>query len=281
MDWQKYEIEIFEHFQKQYSDAEVTLDAKRMGLFSKVNRQIDILVEQYVAGNKIIIVVDGKYFNKKVDVKAVESFIGMLEDIGAHKGLLISKEGFSEAAYNRAHFGPSEIELDILNFKDFHLFQSVGAIPYAGNNGAILPAPFGWIIDGKTTENWLATLYQQGSTIEEAINNKEFMYIQLWDTKVEESTLEDLLKFQENTFKQSDPNAQIEYLPTIKRKDSAVTLRKAIVNNYPTAEYTGFVGFQDFIFFCVMFTPENRSKQNIRKLENILGSVLPMRIQHN
>lgn len=281
MDWQKYEIEIFEHFQKQYSDAEVTLDAKRMGLFSKVNRQIDILVEQYVAGNKIIIVVDGKYFNKKVDVKAVESFIGMLEDIGAHKGLLISKEGFSEAAYNRAHFGPSEIELDILNFKDFHLFQSVGAIPYAGNNGAILPAPFGWIIDGKTTENWLATLYQQGSTIEEAINNKEFMYIQLWDTKVEKSTLEDLLKFQENTFKQSDPNAQIEYLPTIKRKDSAVTLRKAIVNNYPTAEYTGFVEFQDFIFFCVMFTPENRSKQNIRKLENILGSVLPMRIQHN
>jgi hypothetical protein len=281
MDWQKYEIEIFDHFQKQYSDAVVTLDAKRMGLFSKVNRQIDILVEQYVAGNKIVIVVDGKYFNKKVDVKAVESFIGMLEDIGAHKGLLISKEGFSEAAYNRAHFGPSEIELDILNFKDFHLFQSVGAIPYAGNNGAILPAPFGWVIDGKTTENWLATLYQQGSTIEEAINNKEFMYIQFWDKKVEKSTLEDLLKFQENTFKQSDPNSQIEYLPTIKRKDSAVTLRKAIVNSYPSAEYTGFVEFQDFIFFCVMFTPENRSKQNIRKLENILGSVLPMRIQHN
>jgi hypothetical protein len=67
----------------------------------------------------------------------------MLEDIGSQKGLLISKEGFSEAAYNRAYFGPTEIELDILNFEELRSFQSHGAIPYSGNNGALMPSPFG------------------------------------------------------------------------------------------------------------------------------------------
>ena len=85
MDWKQYETEIFELFQRQYPDAEITLDAKKSGLYSKVERQIDVLIEQYIAGNRFTLVIDGKYFNKKVDVKAVESFIGMLEDIGAHK----------------------------------------------------------------------------------------------------------------------------------------------------------------------------------------------------
>ena len=169
MDWKKYEKEIFEHFNGQYPNAEITLDAKKDGMFSKTKRQIDILIEQYVAGNRIVIAVDGKYFNKKVDVKAVESYISMLEDIGAHKGLLISKEGFTEAAYNRAHFGATEIELEILNFKDLHLFQSHGAIPYAGINGALVPSPFGWVLDGQTTPAWLATLYLQGRTLNEAM----------------------------------------------------------------------------------------------------------------
>ena len=123
MDWKQYETEIYSHFRQQYTDAEITLDANKIGLYFKVSRQIDILIEQYVAGNRFTLVIDGKYFNKKVDVKAVESFIGMLEDLGAHKGLLISNQGFSEAAYNRAHFGPSEVELDILNFDDLHKFK--------------------------------------------------------------------------------------------------------------------------------------------------------------
>jgi hypothetical protein len=280
MDWKEYEKEIFEHFKGQYPDAEITLDAKKDGLFSKTKRQIDILIEQYVAGNRIVIAIDGKYFNKKVDVKAVESYISMLEDIGVHKGLLISKEGFSEAAYNRAHFGSTEIELEILNFKDLHLFQSHGVIPYAGNNGALVPSPFGWVVDGQTTHAWLATLYLQGRTLNEAILDNEFMYIQLWDRRKDGDSLEDLLNFQELMFKEADPECSIEFLPTIKRKNEKTKLRVSNSKNYPTLEYTGFVEFEDFIFFSVMFSPVNRSKSNIRKLENIMEAVLPIKIEH-
>jgi hypothetical protein len=280
MNWKQYETEIFEHFQQQYPDAEITLDAKKIGIYSKVSRQIDVLIEQYVAGNRFTLVIDGKFFNKKVDVKAVESFIGMLEDIGAHKGLLISNQGFSEAAYNRAHFGPSEVELDILNFKDLHLFQSHGAMPYAGENIAIVPAPFGWIIDGQTTPAWLATIYQQGLTLDKAMDKSEFMYIQFWDRKAAGDDLDDLLEMQLSRFKENDPDVKIEYLHTIKRQGQRTKLRKAKIKNYPTAEYTGFIEFTDFIFFCVMFTPENRERQNIRKLENILELVKAGKVKH-
>ncbi|WP_198782783.1 restriction endonuclease [Shewanella putrefaciens] len=280
MDWKQYETEIFEYFQQQYLDAEITLDAKKIGIYSKVSRQIDVLIEQYVAGNRFTLVIDCKYFNKKVDVKAVESFIGMLEDIGAHKGLLISNKGFSEAAYNRAHFGPSEVELDILNFKDLHLFQSHGAMPYAGENIAIVPAPFGWVIDGQTTSAWLATLYQQGLTLDKAMEKHEFMYIQFWDRETDGDNLDDLLEMQLSRFKENDPDVKVEYLQTIKRQGQRTKLRKATIMNYPTAEFTGFIEFTDFIFFCVMFTPENRERQNIRKLENILELVKAGKVKH-
>ena len=280
MDWKRYEEEIYEHFRSQYPDAEITLDARKIGLYSKVERQLDILIEQYIAGNRLSIVIDGKYFNKKVDVKAVESCIGMFEDVGAHKGLLISKEGFTEGAYNRAHYGPSEIELDILNYKELQSFQAHGAIPYAGENGALLPAPFGWVVDGRTSPAWIATIYQQGLSLEQAMQNNEFMYVQFWDRKKDGHNREDLLKIQEETFKKADPDTTIEYLSTIKRKDARTALRVAKVKNYPTDEYTGFVEFSDFILFCVMFSPENRSRTNIRKLENILEAVLPITVSH-
>lgn len=281
MDWKKYEKEIYEHFLSQYPDAEITLDARKIGLYSKVERQIDILVEQYIAGNRLSIALDGKYYNKKVDVKAVESFIGMLEDIGAHKGLLISNKGFTEGAYNRAHFGPSDIELDILNFSELQKFQAYGAFPYSGNNAVMLSAPFGWIIDGFKSQDWLASIYQQRLTLDQAMQNKEFMYVQFWDRTKENHTLDDLLKLQEEIFKETDPDAKIEYIPTIKRKDANTILRVANIKNDPTAEYTGFIEFPDFIFFCVMSTPENKSKKNIRKLENILETVLPIHVKND
>lgn len=280
MDWKEYEEEIFQYFEQQYPDAEVTLDAKKIGRYTNTDRQIDILIEEYVAGNRISIVVDGKFFNKRVDVKSVESFIGMLGDLGAHKGLLISKEGFSEAAYNRAHFGPEEVELDILNFSELHRFQAHGAIPYAGSSGALVSAPFGWVIDAQRTNAGLATLYQQGKTLDQAMQDMEFMYIQFWDRKKNKENLKDLLKIQEEAFAEVDPDFEIEYMPTIKRKDAKTKLRIVRIKNYPAPEYTGFLEFKKFIFFCVMFSPVNRSKSNLRKLENVLKTALPIKVKH-
>ena len=280
MNWKDYEIEIFEDFKEAYPNAEVSHNVLRKGRYSKVDRQIDILVEDYVAGNRITIVVDGKFYNKNIDVKEVETFISMLEDLDAHKGLLITQKGYSQAAINRAHYGPSDIELDILNFEELKAFQGFGAIPYSGDNGALIPAPFGWIIDAQASPAGLATLYQRGQTLDEAMGRNEFMYVQFWDRRQTNDNLEDLLKLQERNYLEAKLEPKIEYKPTIKRNDAKTKLRIANLKNYPCPEYTGFIEFEDFIFFCVLFSPIELSQKNLKKLENLLAKAIPIKIKN-
>ena len=280
MDWKEYEREIHDYFKNQFPSADITHNSTIKGRFSKVPRQIDILIEDYVAGNRMRILVDGKYFSEKIDVKDVEMFIGMLNDCEANKGLLITREGFSQAAINRAYYDPIDIELDILNFKDLHQFQGFEAIPYSGNHGVILPAPFGWIIDSTRHPNMLATLYQRGLTLQEAGESKEWMYVNIRSKDDEIKTVDDFLKYQEGYILKDFPDAKIDLIHTIKRNDSNVRLRVIDVSSYPTREYTGFVEFKEFIFFCVMFTPEELKMKNIKKLESILQQVLPLKVNH-
>lgn len=278
MTWKDYEIEIHDYFKEMYPNADISHNVTVAGRYSKVDRQIDILIEDYVGGNRMRIVVDGKFFSEKIDVKDVEMFIGMLNDCEANKGLLITKEGFSKAAINRAHFDPIDIELDILNFKDLHQFQGFGGLPYSGKHGVILPAPFGWVLDGTRRANMLATLYQRGLTLEQAGESKELMYVNLRSKDDEIKTLDDFLTFQEGYILHDFPDAGIEFLPTVKRDDATIKLRAIEIKSYPTKEYTGFVDFDEFIFFCVLFTTEELKKKNIRKLESILQRVLPLHV---
>lgn len=280
MHWRDYEKEIYDQFTTLFPQAEITQNVKIVGRYSKVERQIDILIEDYVAGNRMRIIVDGKFFSQKIDVKAVEMFIGMLNDCEANKGLLITQKGYSKAAINRAHSDPIDIELDILNFKDLDQFQSFGGIPYSGKHGVILPAPFGWILDGTRRPGMLATLYQQGLTLKQAGKNKEWMYVNIKSKDDDIKTLDDFLMFQENYTLQSFPQAKIKYLPTVKRDDRNIKLREIDIESYPTLEYTGFVDFEEFVFMCVLFTPDELKKKNIRKLESILLRVLPLHINH-
>jgi|ERR1035441_5327685 predicted nucleotidyltransferase len=103
MTWKDYEKKIFTFLKETYKDAEISYDQIIKGRYSKVNRQIDILIESYIASKKIKLIVDGKYFNKRISVKTVESFISMVEDVNAQQGILITSKGFSKAAINRAN----------------------------------------------------------------------------------------------------------------------------------------------------------------------------------
>ena len=78
MNWKEYELEVFEACELYFSHAKVKMNATKLGLYSKTNRQIDILIEETIGGNINKIVIDCKLYNKKVDVKSVESFISMV-----------------------------------------------------------------------------------------------------------------------------------------------------------------------------------------------------------
>ena len=65
-------------------------------------RQIDVLVKDKIGQYEIQIVIDCKDYKKPANVKSVEEFSGLLNDVGAQKGVLVCPAGFSKAAKTRA-----------------------------------------------------------------------------------------------------------------------------------------------------------------------------------
>jgi hypothetical protein len=279
MDWKEYGGEIFDHFRTEFPKAKIVKNAHVPGRFSHVDRQVDILIDDVIAGFAVRIAIDAKHHSRPLDVIDVEAFLGFCSDIGAHKGVMVSLNGYTEAAANRAHYDDSDIELDALPFGELKRFQTFGALTYAGGYGVTLPAPFGWIIDGSRPGGLIAALYQRGLDLEQAQRKHEWMYVNFWIKKDEVNTLEKLLAHQESYMLSSYPQAKIGYRDGPERKYGTTKIRCFEEKSCPASEYTGFVEFDEFIFFCVMYTPTEFINRNLRKLNSILRSVVPFTVE--
>lgn len=100
--WQEFEKLAATIQQELAPKAHVERNAKLLGKRSGVERQIDILIDEAIAQYTIRVAIDCKDYQVPVDVKHVEEFMGLLEDIGANKGAIISARGFTETAKKRA-----------------------------------------------------------------------------------------------------------------------------------------------------------------------------------
>jgi hypothetical protein len=280
INWQEYEREITESFRSQYPNAKIIPNAPLPGRFSKIERQIDLLVEDQVVDFVFRIAIDAKHYSERIDVKDVEQFLGLLNDVGVDVGVMISPEGYSQAAINRAHYDNSRLELDVLNFADLKMYQGFGAIPYSSGVGVAMPAPFGWVIDARHGHTCSACLYQRGKTLDDAISADEWMYVKF---SLRDATVPDLAKLleihDEYTMKLR-PDTRKSFLDGVKRHDGATTLIRCHESSaYPVPEFSGFVQFDKFIFFCVLFSPMELQERNLRKLRYILRTALPIQIE--
>lgn len=114
--------------QKQLSpDAEIIHDAKLPGRRSRVQRQIDVLVKQRIGQYEMLVVLECKDYARPVDVKGVEEFHGLLDDVGAHKGAMVCPRGFTAAARERAR----DFQVDLYSPVDTdpHKWQARVEIP--------------------------------------------------------------------------------------------------------------------------------------------------------
>ncbi len=125
--WKQFESLVARIQQGFTPDAKVTLDDKIMGRRSGVSRQIDISVRRSIGQFNILVVIDCKDYKNPVDVKDVEDFLGLVEDVGANKSALVSSSGFSEAAKTRA----KDAGVDVYRLVDAedHDWRSYVAIP--------------------------------------------------------------------------------------------------------------------------------------------------------
>jgi hypothetical protein len=282
MNWKDYEKEVHDYFAQMYPNSTITYDAKIIGRYSKKERQLDVLIEDNIAGFPLKVVIDAKYFSRNIDVKCVESFISMLEDVNANQGLLVTQKGYSEAAINRAYYGPQELELDVLNFDDLLNHQGLEAIPYAGEHGLILSSPFGWVIDNKKHSSFISCLYQRGLNLEEAQNRKEWIYFNFWKKDKHVSNIKELVSMQNAQMGSLYTNLCINEIRSPVRKDGRDTyIRIAKYNELPCNELTGYIDSEEFIVFFVLFTPEELQGRNVRKLNHLLQYSNPIKVKFN
>ena len=101
--WKRFEKLVYE-IQKSFSGttASVTHRDHIVGADSKVSREIDISIKQQIAQFPILVIVDCKDYAEPVNVKTVEEFAGLAQDVRANKGVMVSSNGFTAAAINVA-----------------------------------------------------------------------------------------------------------------------------------------------------------------------------------
>ena len=144
-------------------------------------------------GRLLSIVWDGKHFAHKVNGGEVEEFTGLVRDVGAHKGVLVTNVGYTAGALKRAQSEEWDIELDILTPAELAKFQAKCAIPHAGSWSVLLPAPFGWVVDGSrlAEKQLLAFMYRRGlCSFTHAQLETEFIYVNFWIKHNETHTAE-------------------------------------------------------------------------------------------
>lgn len=125
--WKRFE-DIAAKIQHDLSPAAfVTQNDRIMGRNSGVAREIDIAIRKTVGQYKLLIVIDCKDYKRPVDVKNVEEFMGLAEDVAANKAAMIGAMGFTEAAKTRAE--KAGIDLHRIIDSDPHEWQTYVTIP--------------------------------------------------------------------------------------------------------------------------------------------------------
>jgi hypothetical protein len=81
------------------------------GRYSLCLRQLDAAVYRSEEDDIPFFIADSKRHGRNLNVKHIECFIGMMDDVGADIGLLVAPQGFSEAAKRRAMAADLRVEV--------------------------------------------------------------------------------------------------------------------------------------------------------------------------
>ncbi|MGD0520106.1 MAG: restriction endonuclease [Terracidiphilus sp.] len=215
LDWQDYETYIFGTLQRLLPGAHIQQNVTMRGIISGRSRQIDVLVERDYAGVILSIVVDCKCYKRKVNIKDVEAFLGMLEDLGIRKGALVTTKGYSKSAYERAQNGSRQTELRIITPERLSEFQHMGdAYLWVEPVGAIVSPPQGWVADNEDTrpEKMQFVMYPLGHTRDSALRRGPFIYGNIILKRESKPSIESIAESHELEAIETHPDATFKRL---------------------------------------------------------------------
>ncbi len=277
MTWNEYEDAVLNYLIAKFSGSKVTKNVKIKGSFSETLRQIDILVETQISDFYIPLVVECKNWETKLDVADIGSFIDKLKDVGISKGLMVSKCGYTKAAYQRVK-NENDINLFILDFENMSEFQGFWANPYRGNLGAFLSAPTGWVADYNLTQEemtyiGLCLLYPMGLTKQEAFENKQVMFFQIYPVPILTSfDINELIKEQNDAVLIKDKKAKIN-LWQENSNQGLISYREIYYDKDNYMEYTAYVQTERFYAICIVTSKKEDSKEYLSKLKYVMNNI--------
>ena len=108
--------------------ATVDRNARLQGRRSGRRRQVDVLVRGRIFGMAdTTLIVDCKRWGTPIDVKDVESFIGIVEDVGAEVGMLMTTKGSTGTARTRAR-AERGVRLEVMSLEDLMAWRPPGTV---------------------------------------------------------------------------------------------------------------------------------------------------------
>lgn len=271
MTWKEYENKVLEYFTAKHPNHKIGRNIKLKGRLSKTPREIDILLSTVVFGCSLEIAIECKNWNTKLDVADIGAFIDKLHDVGISKGIIISKKGYSEAAYNRARTEVN-VQLQVLDFENIPKIHGFWGYTYRGNLGALLSAPNGWIINNDVPENMridmLCFFHPMEYTFEVAAKKKHLMWFQIFPI-IEDLNLTKTLKNQDERVKINYPNSKIKYWKE-GLNGGTVLYRQIdyIKENY--TEFTAGVESEDFFAYCICIMPSDYNSDDIARIKYVI-----------
>ncbi|WP_261512738.1 restriction endonuclease [Chryseobacterium paludis] len=149
--WREYErlvsVLTLEEYGEEYT---VIPNARIRGFISQRKRQIDVLVDyRFDSDLERRIIFDAKDRKRPIDIKEIESFEGLMKDVGAKIGFIICSNGFTKSALRRSqeHITIRLVpynEIEAINIKSWDICRD-----YFCNEGLVLwDLTPGIIIDG-------------------------------------------------------------------------------------------------------------------------------------
>lgn len=279
MTWKEYENKVLDYFTTKFPDCKIDRNIKLNGRKSETPREIDILLTATVFGCSMQVAIECKNWATKLDVADIGTFIDKLNDVGISKGIIISKEGYSEGAYKRART-EINVQLQVLDFENIPEIYGFWGTPYRGHLGAIISAPNGWIVNNDVPKEMrfhhLCYLHPMEFKFEEATKKKHFMYFQLFPI-VENEDLKETLRHQDENIQVKYPNSKITYWKESLKQGTAL-YRQIDYNGEDYVEFTGGVEADDFFAYCVCIVPKEHNPDDLARLKFVIQELRLIKI---
>lgn len=269
-DWRGYEAYVAGVLTQRFPGIRVIGDVRIKGRKSGILRQIDVVVE--TAG---VLAVDCKCYSRKVDVKDVEAFLAMLDDLGVRAGVLVTTIGYTAGAIKRAKSVRRRIDLQILSPDRLSEYQHVGApLIWRGLFGICLDPPLGWVADNELTHaagGPLVSMYPLGHTLESAAQNAGFSYANILSKPSASSTLTEIAAPHQANILVDEPDSTFtfEVLSLTDRDFSTrqALLRTATIGSRPFGqEHSLYIDYGEAVLLLVLLSPPGEADRLVPHL---------------